>query len=389
MSFDVPDTFKGKSFWEKPEGTTGLVILALLTIGGGFAAWWLLPIIITILQNTLYAAGLFAAVAALFSLVTNKRVRTLVSYMFKSVMRKVTGIFTEVDPIGIARNYIQSRKDRIGEMEEQITRLKAQMGILKQQIQQKGAERDQALRTAQRAQATQKGAVLQLQLSKAGRREKSTIALTDLYNKIEAVWRILGKMREAAILKIADLEDEVDERQTLYTTMKTAHGAFSTAMKVLNGGETEDELFQRAMEHMITEVGAQVGEIDEFMDVSRNLLEGIDLERGVMEDRGLEMLAAWEKRADSLLSGDTKAAILSKASTPGFVDDNEFDTPLPAADILAEARRQETARNEAARGTFADFWNSSATSAPAADPTDPAETARRQAAAQKAGQKTM
>ncbi|MCC7244637.1 MAG: hypothetical protein IT269_03070, partial [Saprospiraceae bacterium] len=92
---------KPKNFWERPEGVTGGVFLAAILLGGGYLLYTILPVLITLAQNTLYLAGILAALAAVVYMVLDPKMRNLVWYMYKSVMRWITGVFVEIDPIGI------------------------------------------------------------------------------------------------------------------------------------------------------------------------------------------------------------------------------------------------------------------------------------------------
>ena len=50
--------------------------------------------------------------------------RNLVWYMYKSVMRWITGIFVQIDPIGILKSYIDDLRSNLGKMNSQIAALK-------------------------------------------------------------------------------------------------------------------------------------------------------------------------------------------------------------------------------------------------------------------------
>ena len=94
------DTNKKKSFWERPEGTTGMLALAL----GGVGLYAALPTliafmtgIVALLGQTIAAVCLSLVLGALLFLITNKKVQTLVSYFFRSAMRAITGVFVEIE----------------------------------------------------------------------------------------------------------------------------------------------------------------------------------------------------------------------------------------------------------------------------------------------------
>ncbi|HMR44037.1 MAG TPA: hypothetical protein PKC40_09395, partial [Saprospiraceae bacterium] len=98
--------FKPKSFWQRPEGITGLIFLIAVVAGGGFLLYSILPTLLVLAQNTLYLAGMLLALGAIVYMVLDPKMRNLVWYMYKSVMRWVTGIFVQIDPIGILKSYV-------------------------------------------------------------------------------------------------------------------------------------------------------------------------------------------------------------------------------------------------------------------------------------------
>ena len=97
---------KPKGFWSKPEGVTGTFVLGGLLIGGGLILYKYLPYLISLTSNLVYLAGMLLVLGAIIYMVLDPRMRTLIGYMYKSIMRWITGIFVTIDPIGILKNYI-------------------------------------------------------------------------------------------------------------------------------------------------------------------------------------------------------------------------------------------------------------------------------------------
>ena len=60
--------------------------------------------------------------------------RNLCWYMYKSAMRWITSLFVKIDPIGILKSYVEDLKDNLGKMNKQITKLRSQMHLLREQI---------------------------------------------------------------------------------------------------------------------------------------------------------------------------------------------------------------------------------------------------------------
>ena len=120
---------KPKSFWKKPEGVTGAIFLAAILGGLGFLATtvdW-----VNLAQNTFALLGTVAALGLVAYMVLDPKMRNLVWYMYKSVMRTITGWFVQIDPVGILKSYVDDLKDNLGKMSKQIGVLKGQMRKLK------------------------------------------------------------------------------------------------------------------------------------------------------------------------------------------------------------------------------------------------------------------
>src|SRR5680860_1323946 len=100
-------TAKPKSFWKKPEGVTGTLFLGGILLGAGYLIFANMAAIVALFSNVLYLSLILIALAVILYMVFDPRMRNLVWYMYKSVMRWVTGLFVQIDPIGILKSYVQ------------------------------------------------------------------------------------------------------------------------------------------------------------------------------------------------------------------------------------------------------------------------------------------
>jgi hypothetical protein len=79
------------------------LFLAAIIGGLGFLLFKFSAQILAMLSNTIGIVALLAVLGLIIYMVLDPKWRTLVSYMYKSVMRWVTGIFVTIDPIGILK----------------------------------------------------------------------------------------------------------------------------------------------------------------------------------------------------------------------------------------------------------------------------------------------
>jgi predicted nucleic acid-binding Zn-ribbon protein len=297
---------KPKSFWQKPEGTTGMLFLAGLLVGGGYLLFKALPFLITLASNTLYLGGLLVALAALIYMVLDPKMRQMVFYIYKSIMRWITGIFVQIDPIGILKTYIDELRGNLGKMNRQITDLKGQMVNLKTIIDNNKKQIQTDLTLASKAKETDKQALMVLKARKAGRLKESNFKLEDLYKKMEILYKVLGKMYENSEIMLEDVKDQVMVKEQERKAIRASHSAMKSAMNILAGNKDQRHMFDMALESIAEDVSQKVGEMERFMEMSSSFMNSIDLQNGVFEEEGLAMLEKWEREGVSLLLGDDK-----------------------------------------------------------------------------------
>lgn len=321
---------KPKNFWERPEGITGGLFMAAIVLGGGYLLYQALPTLITLASNTLYLAGLLAALAAVIYMVLDPKMRNLVWYIYKSIMRSITGVFVQIDPIGILKSYIEDLKDNLGKMNSQISNLKGQMYKLGEMIKQNQRNIQNNLNLAGKAKETGREALMVLQARKAGRLQDSNVKLEDLYKRMEVLYRVLTKMYENSEIMLEDLSDQVVVKEQEYKAIKASHSAMRSAMNILSGNSDKKYMYDMALEAMAEDVGQKVGEMERFMDMSKNFMDGIDLQNGVFEEEGLAMLDKWEKEGVSFLLGGDKNKIVAKANNTAETLDLNAPITLPS-----------------------------------------------------------
>lgn len=325
---------KVKSFWERPEGTTGAFVL----IGGAslllYGLYRFMPYVVSILENTLHAVILGVALFAVVYVLLDKRFQTLVSAMFKSFMRFITGIFITIDPIGIIKNYLETLEGNLATMKQQLGRLKGETKKLQMKIQENERTMQSQLKTASAAKEKGNTGVMVLQTRKAGRLQDSNMTLQALLTKMEALYRVLFKMCEVSEILVEDVRDQVQVKEAEYNAMKAGYSAFKSALKVINGGTDEKALFDQTMQYLADDLGAKVGEIENFMEMSQGFMNSIDIQQGVFTEEGMTMLEKWEKQSESLMLGNDKQLLLSAS--------NNTPLDLEAVPSAESGRRHES-----------------------------------------------
>ncbi|MGB0861743.1 MAG: hypothetical protein ACPG19_08520 [Saprospiraceae bacterium] len=303
-----------KSFWRRPEGVTGTIFL----VGMGAAALYFgasyLAVIQQALESTLGIIGSVLLISAIAFLAVNKQSRNLISYSYKSIMRWITGIFIQLDPIAILRTYLDDMKKSLRDMSKQIGSLRGQMRRLRTTIEQNARDMENNMNLASRAQKEGNQSQIALNARKAARLRDSNTKLESLYTKMEVMYRVLTKMYQNSEILYEDTKDQIKIKEQERKAIRASHSAMNSAMNIINGNNDQRAMFDMAMEALADDVANKVGEMERFMDVSKGFMDSVDLQNGVFEEEGLKMLEKWEKESTSMLMDDDDMRMLNQGN---------------------------------------------------------------------------
>jgi len=332
----MDSNYKPKSFWKKPEGVTGAIFLIGALLGLGLLGGKIVSAVVFLLSTAAGISTLIVALAAIVYMVLDPKMRGLVSYAYKSVMRWITGLFVQIDPIGILKSYIDDLKDNLRKMNKQVSQLRGQMHKLKELIHNNKKEIKNNLQQASKARDAKKESVMILKSRKAGRLKESNMKLEDLYRKMEIMYRVLRKMFENSEILLEDIKDQVQIKEQERKAMHASHSAMKSAMSIIRGDKDKRAMFDMAMEAVADDVANKVGEMERFMEMSSNFMDSIDLQNGIFEEEGLKMLEKWEQEGVSLILGDDKGKLMLEAAD----DENVLDLNAPVKEVIREQGHQ-------------------------------------------------
>ena len=310
-----------KVFWTRPEGVTGLIFLTALAAGIAFliASFWTL--ISSFIFTTLGIVVSVAVLGAILFSVLDPRTRALFGYMYKSAMRSVTGVFVNIDPIGILKTYIESLENNLQDMRKQIGKLRGQIRHLKTLVETNETEINKQLKLAQIAKERDKKQQMILSSRRAARLRESNQKYSALLTKMDVLSRVLNKMHDNSEVLLEDTRDQVELRIVERKAIRASHGAMSSAMSVINGNPDQRAMFDAAMEGITEDVANKVGEMERMMDLSNEFMSSVDLQNGVFADEGLRMLEEWEQKSDLMLAS-------------GHIDVDKVAKKTSAEDVL-------------------------------------------------------
>jgi len=303
---DASTQAKIKSFWQRPEGKTGIVFMlgiAVLVIAFAPA---ILTFIISLLQKTLTAVLLFVALAIILYVVFDPKMRNLIWYMYRSFMRWITGIFVQIDPIKILETYVEFLYKNLKEMDIHISKLKGQNSKLKTIIEENKVEMEENLKIAEQAKKKNNMELVAINTRQFGRLKETNDKYNKLLSKMEILYRVLSKIYKNSEYLIKDTENEVRMRKQESQAIKAGYSAMKRAMSIISGDPDKKMLFDLATEAVVDDVSNKIGEMQRFIEISGSFLDSVDLQNAVYEQEGLELLEKMEIDGVSFLLGDRK-----------------------------------------------------------------------------------
>jgi phage shock protein A len=295
---------KVKSFWKRPEGVAGAIFLiGLLVVMGIFSAQ-IIAFIKGLFLSLFTTIAFFVVVGIIIYVLLDPKFRALVWYMYKSIMRWVTGLFVQIDPIGILKSYIEYLYNNLKAMNEQIAKLKGQMSKLSRLIDDNKREMEQNLKMAEQAKKQGNMELVAINTRQFGRLKETNTRYTNLLTKIDLLYKVLSKIHKNSGYLIKDTENEVRMREQERLAIRAGHSAMKSAMNIISGDPDRKMMFDMATEAVVEDVHTKIGEMERFIEVSGSFIDSIDLQNGVYEQSGLDLLEKMEKEGMSFLLGD-------------------------------------------------------------------------------------
>ncbi len=307
------------SFWSKPEGIVSLLFLAAIGATGFVYFNRIVEFLIRATENVLYLGFLLAALALLIFLFTSRDVRTAVFFLWKSLMRGIAGTVVQLNPIAIMKIYIEDLKEKRQKMQGQIDTLAGQSVKLNKKINENNESIKQKFAEANKANSISdrpgmKEAASLATIEGAGLQQMNE-KLLPLQRNIQMVLAFMEKVNTSADYLIKETEIKVKLKEIEYNIVKESSNALKTAVSIFKGNPDKKFYFDESMEYIQDDMSQKLGEMKRAMDLSMDFINGVDIQNGIMTDKGQAMLEAYNKGEFSLVKLDAPTAVPVNART--------------------------------------------------------------------------
>lgn len=314
-----------KSFWKRPEGPFGMLVLAALLLGGGYALYIVLPYLIALLTNVLYASVLAAVLVALGWLVFNPTFRTAVKNLFQNTVRWFASWVVETDPIGILRNNLDDMKKEKNNLDQTVQRFSGSEERLQRNISAKNDEISALGRKAAKAEQMGASASDQMErerlllerqtfLEKADMLMQGVKQLQALEDQTSKMLTTFQRWSQIADSKIQRTENKVSFLAEQRKMILDAKATLGVGQQLLRGNPEQLKMVDMALDYLEEDTSRTLGEIREFSRYTDKLLTDEQIESGAAAD---EAAARFAEFSQKLLTAGDKPTGADMIEIPG------------------------------------------------------------------------
>lgn len=307
-------SFSIKDIFNRPGGTFAKITAVALAAGLGFGFVKMLPFLIEAASNTLYFIGELVAIAAILAVLTSKSFWKWISLFWYTLNRKIVGLFVKIDPISILENSIAKMKDKLCNVHENITNLKAILIKMKRKLAEYEEQQQEnisklnlqnsrlkigGLTSNEQLRIEMSVGTLSNDISRLDsiiESQRQRIATSEKYQEVMERLEIIAKAKiERSTLELRRTKDAYEAAETQKSALKSISSILSGDAQGL-----EEEL---AIEHITNTVDSSVAEMERFLDDSNGILENYNLETAVNVDKVNKILKKYgEKESFSSFS---------------------------------------------------------------------------------------
>ena len=327
-----------KSFWKRPEGPFGMVVLAVLVLAGAYGLYIILPFLITLLTNVIYASVLAVVVFLIGWLIFNPTFRTAVKNLFQNIVRFFASWVVETDPIGILRNNLDDMKKEKYNLDQTVQRFSGSEEKLKRSISSKNDEINslgfKAQKAEQLANAAKDGMekerlMLEKQtfLEKAGMLMQGVKQLGALEGETSKMLNTFQHWSQIADSKIQRTENKVSFLAEQRKMILDAKATLGVGQRLLRGNPEQLKMVDMALDYLEEDTARTLGEIREFSRYTDKLITEEQIEAGAGAD---EAAARFAEFSQKLLTAGETPSVADMIHLPG-VPNGDMVVPASTA----------------------------------------------------------
>ena len=290
-----PSPADGLPSWQKPEKAAAWVFVAAL-VGAGVYYWSkILPYLLDIVFDTVKLGVGLGALFVLFLLATNKRIQTGIWYLGQRIFRTAASIFVNTDPIGIMEDYIANTEKEARNMDAEVGYIEGANELVKRKIEANTAQMKEYLSLAASAQRQGEKDSADSYASRAAQLEDYNRRLQPMATTTANVSVVMRQILKAALRQIDNSKFKVNLLKDEYALVKRTSSGMRAAMNILRGDPDKKYFFDLATDRVAQDMAQQLGQIKQAMRYSQEFVKEMDIQNGVMSEKGQHLLEKYQK----------------------------------------------------------------------------------------------
>lgn len=320
-----------RGFWERREGTTGMVVVTLAAIGI-FMGWGVIaPFVVATLLNTVYAGVLAVLLGGVFVL------RKTLASMFQGGCRAITRIWANIDPIGIQEEDLKSDQRELLALDSNRDDLSGQINGFETEEEATQKSIDEAMGLVREARdkiqkeklssSEQEAMQRQLLLSgnEATRQREYLKSLQSLKATLIEIDQFAEKWRGQLDYLIKDRQSFINISKKQRRMSITGSNMVSRMKNILHVDPDRVYLVNAAIEAQGEQFNQRVGVIKNFARTYRDTLAKGDLKNEANAKMALRQLEEWERQQSAAVVQqlDGKSDTHPLAEGQAIVPDNK------------------------------------------------------------------
>jgi hypothetical protein len=315
---------KIKSYWNRPGGKFGTIIgLGIL----GAIGYYLLPILSTIVWNTINFGIACAVAFVLYMILSNRKLWMSLFYLYEILLKKLVGIVIELDPFIIAEDYINDIEKERNVLYEKTVEVDAQKEGIEMKIKEKQKEKQKQLDIAGAAKANGMGMELANASRQVSRLEGYIQQLTPIRDNLGKIGNYLTQVHKNSKYMLDDMKNDLELKKDLYHSVTKGNNALKSAMSIFNGDAEKRLMVEQSMDYLKDDIAGKLASMKKAISYSSDFMKSIDLENASYQIEGLRMLEEYKPELFSYNNEGESAQPVIQMSTPRSTSD-QYDSLL-------------------------------------------------------------
>lgn len=276
-----------KSYWNRPGGKFGIIAgIGMLVVIGYF----LFPLLTTVAWNTLNFGIALVSLGAFLYVVTHRKLRLGLFYLYESLMKKLVGLVIQMDPFVVAENYIESMEHEREKLYAQSVDVDTQKEKIDLNIREKQIEINKLMMRAQTAKEKDMLPELSNATRQIGRLNEYVNQLTPIRENLTKIGDHLTAIHKNSAYVIEDAKNELDLKRDLYKSVTSGNAALNSARKIFKGDTEKKLLVEQSVEALKEDIAHKLASMKKALSYSSDFMRSIDLDNATYEKEGLKLL---------------------------------------------------------------------------------------------------